>query len=106
MTEERPVGVPLAATIQMLRAELGVAVAAGEGEDLQFALGPVELEFELGITTEGSGEAGIRFWVVTLGADGSRSWERTHRIKLTLTPHRLGDPEGEVTVAGRGELGD
>jgi len=80
-------------------------MTAAEGEVLQFRLGPVELEFRLGVTNEGGGEAGIKFWVVTLGATGSHSKDQTHIVKLTLTPHRAGDPAGDVDVATMGQLG-
>jgi hypothetical protein len=98
--------VPLSAMVRMLRSELATAVDAAEGEDLQFRLGPIELEFQVGVTNEGGGEAGIRFWVVSLGAKGARAREQTHRIKLILTPHRASDPGADVDVSTTGRLGN
>jgi len=98
--------IPLSATVRLLRSELAQAVDAAQGEDLQFTLGPVELEFQLGVTNEGGGDAGIRFWVVSLGAKGSHANQQTHRMKLTLTPHRVSVPDGDVNIATPGRLGD
>jgi Trypsin-co-occurring domain 2 len=83
---ERKLQIPLAETIRALRHELLMAVRAGEQEDLRFALGPVELELQLEIARETGGEAGIAFWVISLGGKGSRSSATTHTVKLTLTP--------------------
>jgi hypothetical protein len=97
--------VPLAKAVRVLRSELVDAVEAADGEDLQFTMGPVELEFELGVTNEGGTEGGVRFWVVSLGARGSRSKARHHRVKFTLTPHPAGDPAGDVNISTTGQLG-
>jgi len=49
-----PVPIPLASAIRALRTELQEAVRAGEGEDLRFALGPVELELQVQAGSEGA----------------------------------------------------
>jgi hypothetical protein len=86
----------LADAIEALRGELEKAVAAGEGERLRFALGPVEMEFEVAISKGRSGKGGIAFWVITLGGEASRTSSTTHRVKLTLQP-RSGS-NGDVLV--------
>ena len=78
--------VGLADAIAALRRELTAAMAAGKDSALRFGLGPVEMEFLLDITREGGGEAGVRFWVVTVGAKGSIASASTHRVKLSLQP--------------------
>jgi hypothetical protein len=78
--------VGLADAIRALRAELTAAMAEGEGEQLRFKAGPVEMEFGLEVTKEAGGEAGVKFWVVTLGGKGSVSAAATHRVKLELQP--------------------
>jgi hypothetical protein len=77
----------LAQAIGALRRELVQAQSAGAGEDLRFRLGPVEMEFLVEVTREGSGEAGVKFWVVNVGAKGSLARGTTHRLTLTLQPH-------------------
>jgi hypothetical protein len=99
-------GVGLAAMIQSLRSELQEAVAAGDTSDLQFGLGPIELELEVAVGREQGGEGGIKFWVVTLGGKASKTFDRTQRIKLTLTPRKRGHPEDDVYVDRLDELGD
>ena len=97
-------GVALSSTVRMLRAEIERAMETAAGEELQFRLGPIELEFHVGVTNEGGGEAGIRFWVLTLGGEVSHSREETQTVRLTLTPHRRGDPDGGVDIADEERL--
>jgi len=98
--------VRLSSTLRMLRAELSQAIQAASGEELQFRLGPVELELQAAVTNEGGGEAGIKFWVIALGAKGSRSREQMQTVKLTLTPHLASKPDEDVNVGARGQLGE
>src|SRR5215831_6571747 len=76
----------LADTIAAVRRELGAAQVAGRGQPVQFRAGPVELEFEVAVTRTGGGEAGVKVWVLTLGAKGELAHASTQRIKLTLQP--------------------
>jgi hypothetical protein len=98
--------VGLADVIRSLRAELSAAVEEGRGQGLRFRVGPVELEFELAVTKEGSGGGGVRFWVISAESKLIRSTATTHRIKFSLAPIVSG-PEGEIEavvtdeVAGR-----
>jgi hypothetical protein len=78
--------IPLARAIQSLRRELLDAVAEGEGSELRFSLGPVELELQLEVSTELGGEAGAGFWVLKAGGKASRSDTTTHTLRLTLKP--------------------
>jgi hypothetical protein len=75
---------------------------AGEGEELRFALGPVELELQVEAASEGGGEAGIKFWLVSATAKGGRSSRSTHTVRLSLTPVRvdaLGVQDRDVLIA-------
>lgn len=87
MEQEGWVG--LADAVRALRSELTAAMAEGEGQRLQFELGAVEMEFLLEVRKEGGGEAGIKFWVISLGAKGEVSSGSTHRVKLSLSPKDL-----------------
>ncbi|MDJ0704779.1 MAG: hypothetical protein QNJ46_15965 [Leptolyngbyaceae cyanobacterium MO_188.B28] len=97
--------VPIARAIQSLRQELSQAIAEGEGKDLRFELGPVELEFQVEVSWEAGGtvggEGGIKFGIVSLGevsaeAEARRSRGTTHTIKLTLNP--VTSEDGNVKV--------
>jgi hypothetical protein len=76
-----------------LRAELGEAVRAKTGEEIGFALGPVELELHVELSRETGGEAGIQFWLVSLGGKAARSSASTQTVRLQLTPLRDGRPD-------------
>jgi hypothetical protein len=87
---------PLAAVVESLRAELATAMAEGKGEDLRFRLGPVELEFQVQVSGEVGTQAGVKFWVVSVGGSAARSSASTHTIRLVL--HPTGSGGGDVTV--------
>jgi Trypsin-co-occurring domain 2 len=96
-----PVG--LADAIRELRRELAEAMAEGQGQQVRFELGPVEIEFLLEITKAAEGDAGVRFWVVSLGGKGSFSSGSTHRVQLSLTPrdHSPGSPPKPLEVSDK-----
>lgn len=98
--------VELAELIGQLRAELTKAMGAGEGADLRFEIGPVELELTVGVNKEATPGAKVRFWVVELGADVKAASSSTQRIKLTLDPRRAGEPDRKPLISGAEETGE
>jgi hypothetical protein len=84
LTEPGYLGV--AEAIAALREELAVARDSAVGEDVQFAVGSVEVELTMVAKRQGGGKFGAQFGVVTLGLDGSLAREQTHRLKISLTP--------------------
>jgi hypothetical protein len=91
-------GVPLAQFIKHLRNELQDAEADGKDSALRFELGPIELELELAVERGTGAKGGVKFWVLELGGEESGSVRRTQRMKLSLTPKRLGS-EGKYEVS-------
>ena len=89
----------LADAIDNLRRELGRAVEAGKGEQLQFKLGPVELELQVDLSMKGGGKAEVKWVVVSLGGDASTERVGRHKVKLTLTPQL--DGKGDVIVSDK-----
>ena len=81
--QARPVA--LAEFVSGLREELRAAQAARE-PGLQFAVGPVSVEFTVVTAREGGPEAKVRFWVVEAGGSAQWSREATQKVSLTLTP--------------------
>jgi hypothetical protein len=65
-----------------LRAELMEALRQGAGQELQFRLKPIELELKLAVTKQAGANAGVKFWVVELGAKGGYDNATTHTLKL------------------------
>jgi len=82
---DEPVGLPLADFIGALRAELRTAALAKDPQ-LQFNVGPVNVEFTLMTRHERGGKAGIRFYVVEAGVSASAANESTQKLTLALTP--------------------
>ena len=78
--------VGLADAVRALRSELTAALVEGEGQRLRFELGEVEMEFLLEVSKEGGGEAGVKFWVISVGGKAGVSSGSTHRVKLVLSP--------------------
>jgi Trypsin-co-occurring domain 2 len=78
--------VGLADAVRALRSELTAAMAEAEGQRLRFELDAVEMEFLLEVRKEGGAEAGVKFYVISLGAKGGVSSGSTHRVKLSLSP--------------------
>ena len=71
-------------TIEAIRAELRTAVAQGDEEDLQFPIGGVQLEFQVGVTREASGEGRLNVWVLELGGSRGYTHESLQRVTLSL----------------------
>ena len=88
-------GVPLAAAIRALRAELMQAWTDAQGQSLRFKVAPVELTLEVAVTWTGKGTAGIKWWLLEAGGEVSREKATTQTIKLTLDPVTL-DAQGRV----------
>lgn len=98
--------VELSAVIGQLREELSQAMEAGEGEELRFELGPVELELSVSVTKEAGAAGKVRFWVAEVGADGKASSATTQRLRLTLDPRRTDQPDRRPWVSGQGQSGE
>ena len=86
MTVAESAPVELAAAIGQVREQLTKAIEEGKDSPVAFRAGPVELEFEVQFAASGGGEAGVKVWVVSVGAKGDVSRGTTHRLKVTLTP--------------------
>ncbi|MFD0260951.1 trypco2 family protein [Kitasatospora indigofera] len=84
--------VPLADAVAAVRDEL-LKAAARVGEDPQvvFAVGPVEMEFEVELRADTKVKGKFKLWAVGAEAEAGVSRGRTHRVAFTLTPKR---PDG------------
>ena len=86
MPDKAEPSIPLADMIRALRRDLVAAVAEGESEQVRFALGPIELEMQVEVSSTGGGEAGIKIWVLSLGGKGERASGTSHTVRLSLQP--------------------
>jgi Trypsin-co-occurring domain 2 len=92
--------IELAQVINQLCEELQTAQRAGEGEDLRFELGPVELELTVAVDRQGGPEAKVRFWVIELGSlgQGCLAGDPADQVDPRSTRVRTGRPR---TDSGR-----
>ena len=88
--------VPIAEFVTALRAELKAAQATRD-PGLQFAVGPVAVEFTVVTGRESGPEGKVRFWVIEAGGSGKWSKSETQTVTLTLSP--VG-PDGEDVRVG------
>lgn len=91
----------LAETVEALRTELSQAMSAAANADVQFPLGSVELQFQVGVTTSGEGRGGVKFWVVELG--GGAGWARESVQTVTITLESPIDRHGRSVRIVRGQ---
>ena len=79
--------------IEVLRQELSESILAFQDENLRFEVGQITVELQVTVERKGEGNAGIKFWVLELGAKGSRGTTETHKITIPLKPiHADGSP--------------
>ncbi|MFF9021261.1 trypco2 family protein [Streptomyces eurythermus] len=82
----RPGEIGLADAVAAIREELLAAAESGNGQDLQFTVGPVDLEFTVVLRADTTVKTGFRAWVLSADAEVGVGGERTQRIAFTLTP--------------------
>ena len=95
--------IPLSSAIRALRRELVDAVKEGEEQEVKFALGPIELELQVEVSATGGGEAGIKFWVISVGGKGERTSARTQTVRISLTPVFADAGDGNRPLVVRSE---
>jgi hypothetical protein len=86
--------------VQALRAELARASAAAVDSAVQFPVGQVTLEFQVGVTHNAEAQGGVRFWVLELGASAGVGRESVQKVTIVLEPPV--DAEGRPIKVGAG----
>lgn len=71
-------------TIEALRSELAVAVENAKEQNIQFPIGSVQLEFQIGVTWDTETKGGVKFWVLELGASGKYANESVQKVIINL----------------------
>ena len=89
----------LVEAIDALRSELAAAVEKAQGQEIQFPIGSVQLEFQVGVTWDTEAKAGVKFWVLELGASGSYANESVQKVTLNLEAPV--DAEGRAVKVAR-----
>ncbi|MGW5746380.1 trypco2 family protein [Amycolatopsis sp. NPDC003861] len=76
--------IDLAEAVEAVRTELRNAVEAGDNSDIQFPITGVQMEFHVGIKKTTDGKAGLKFWVVELGAGGGFAHETVQKVTVNF----------------------
>lgn len=90
----------LADLVGELHRELNKAIAEVGNHDVQFPVAGVEVEVHVAISREKGANAGLRLWVVELGAKGRATAESVQRVTLRLDPP-IGRNGDRVVVSQR-----
>ncbi|MFI0968350.1 trypco2 family protein [Streptomyces sp. NPDC021080] len=91
--------IPLVDAIAAVRDELlEAARTSGDHPDLVFAVGPVEMEFEVELRADANAKAGFKIFAIGAETGAGVSRGRTHRVSFTLTPRAAHG--GDLLVSG------
>ncbi|MFE3121858.1 trypco2 family protein [Streptomyces hydrogenans] len=91
--------IPLVDAVAAVRDELLEAAArAGDNPAVVFAVGPVEMEFEVELRADAKAKAGFKLFAVGVETEAGVSRGRTHRVSFTLTPRNA--QGGDLLVSG------
>lgn len=93
--------IELADAVASVREELLAAAARAVSGDVEFAVGPIELEFAVELKVDAKAKAGFKAWVLSADVETGVVRGRTHRVKITLNPRKPGG--GDLLVAGKSE---
>jgi len=89
--------IELAEMIKSLRSELEKAQAEGDGKDVRFLVGDVDLELQVGLSQKGGVGGKVDFWVYSAEASGELAKQTTQTIKLKLIP--VGKNDSKVKLS-------
>jgi hypothetical protein len=100
MADDAPNGwVNLSDAIAALRRDLAEAWDDGRNARVRFKVEPVELTIEVGVTKKGTGQAGVKWHILTLGGERSRQNANTQTLRLKLAPEFY-DEQGKRLTGG------
>ncbi|MFB7370217.1 trypco2 family protein [Streptomyces sp. NPDC056222] len=76
--------IQLADLLTSLRSEISRARLDAAGKDVRFRIDSIDLELQVAVEKSAEANAGMRFWVVSLGAKGAAKSAETHTVKISL----------------------
>ena len=98
MSEPKGV-VGLSEALIALREELLTAWQEGEGEGrkLRFRIPePIELTIQAAVTVDAKANAGVKWWLLSLGGEASRESQITQTLHLKLAPVMYDEQTGQA----------
>ncbi|MFC8350351.1 trypco2 family protein [Streptomyces sp. NPDC057280] len=83
----------LAEAVETIRDELRLAIA-GAASDIQFPVGQVTLEFQVGLKKTAEADGKVKVWVLQFGAGGKVEHDAVQKVTIVLEPpvDTNGDP--------------
>lgn len=78
-------GIPLADFVVSLRDEIKKSQASAD-PTVPIEIQSISVEFTVLSSREGTGNAGVKFWVVDAGVSGKLTSESTQKVTMELTP--------------------
>lgn len=88
MSDNKEDTVDITELVQQLRSDIGKAVKAAEGEDIQFDLGEIELELQTVVTGKAGAKLSIGVPIFKFDGNGEYSKATTQKIKIKLNPKK------------------
>ena len=89
--------IELSAAVATLRDDLLDAAAQATTNQLEFVVGPIELEFAVELKKDVKARTGFKAWVLSADIEAGAARSSTHRVKVALTPRKPGGGEFLVT---------
>ena len=95
--------IELGDAVAALRDELLGAVDRATTAEVEFVVGPIELEFAVELKMDAKVKTGFKAWVVSADAEAGASRTTKHKVSVTLTPRRPGGGDLLVSRKASGE---
>ncbi|MDX3195725.1 hypothetical protein PV458_45620 [Streptomyces sp. MN03-5084-2B] len=89
--------IELGDAVAALRDELLDAADRATTAGVEFAVGPIELEFAVELRMDAKAKAGFKAWVVSADAEAGASRTAKHKVTVTLNPRTPGG--GDLIVS-------
>jgi NTP-dependent ternary system trypsin peptidase co-occuring protein len=91
--------IELGDAVAALRDELLDAADRATTAEVEFAVGPIELEFAVELRMDAKAKTGFKAWVVSADAEAGASRTTKHKVTVTLTPRAPGG--GDMIVSNK-----
>ncbi|MCX5212188.1 hypothetical protein OG689_23380 [Kitasatospora sp. NBC_00240] len=95
--------IELADAIEAVRQELLDASARGAGQQIQFEVGAVTLDFSVELRRDARAKGGVKAWVLSADAEAGIADNRVHKVSVTLHPKSAAT--GASPLVGNADLG-
>ncbi|WP_314612225.1 trypco2 family protein [Streptomyces stackebrandtii] len=100
--------IELADLLASLRSELSRARLEAANEDVKFRIDSIDLELQVSVEKSAEANAGVKFWVASLGGKAGAKSGQTHTVRMTLSAEeaatgqkvRTGDDVTDLLGAG------